>query len=117
MLDFSTIKYPTAIKDHKCSLCGGTIHAGEKYIRFSGRYDGEMFDIKHHELCNKLVAVYCDWEGENEYTEDDIINMIRERVCWDCNHYNKDMDDFEYIDCNPYNCKKVIAELLEGGAQ
>ena len=43
MLDFSSIKQPTAIKDHRCSLYGGNIHAGEKYIRFSGRYEGEMF--------------------------------------------------------------------------
>lgn len=114
MLDFITTKHPTAIKAHMCSLCGGNIHAGEKYIRFFGRYDGDIFDVKHHEQCDELVGAYCAWAGENEYTEDDVINMIRERVCWNCNHYNEDMDDFECIDCNPCNCKKVNAELLGG---
>lgn len=115
MLEFWTIKEPIARKNHVCSLCNGVIQTGEQYVRFSGRYDGQMFDYKHHIVCDKLIKAYCDWACDSEYDPDNVIDMIRERVCWNCNHYNEDMDDFEEIDCNPYNCERVISELLKGG--
>lgn len=116
MLEFWTIREPIAKKDHVCDLCGERIRTGERYVRFSGKYDGWMFDHKHHIVCDRLIKEYCDWVGDNEYDPDSVLDMIRERVCWNCNHYNEDLDDFEDIDCNPCNCKRVIAELLKDGA-
>lgn len=43
MMDFSRSSKHQAKKPHKCFLCGGEISTGEKYERYSGRYDGEFF--------------------------------------------------------------------------
>ena len=59
MLEFQNYSEPIARKDYKCFLCGEEIHAGEKYVRFSGKYDGMMFDNKFHLLCNRMIEEYC----------------------------------------------------------
>ncbi len=112
MLDFYTWKQLHARKEYVCSLCGRKIPIGEQYIRYSGKYDGRMFDYKHHVLCDKYITVYCSWAEDHEYDADSIDCMIRERVCNNCRHYNEDMDDFEEIDCNPWTCERVCAELI-----
>jgi len=111
MCDFCTQRELHARKEYACSLCGRKILTGEQYVRFSGKYDGRMFDYKHHATCDKLITEYCRWSGEIEYDTDSVVDMVTERVCYNCNHYNEDMDDFEAIDCCLWNCERVIAEL------
>lgn len=58
MLEFSTQKTLTARKEHKCLLCGQKIGIGQKYIRHSGKYDGDFFDDCFHESCYDLIAKF-----------------------------------------------------------
>ena len=46
MLEFYHIKHPKARKEHVCDLCGSKIPLGQVYERYSGKYDGDMFDLK-----------------------------------------------------------------------
>ena len=51
--EFFTDATPTARKEHKCGECGRTIHPGEIYERFSGKWDGWMGAFK---TCAHCVA-------------------------------------------------------------
>lgn len=42
MLEFFNQTYPKAKKEHTCDLCNQKIAVGEKYSRFTGKYDGDM---------------------------------------------------------------------------
>ena len=42
MMDFSRSSTHKAKKPHKCFLCGGKIAIGEKYERYTGKYDGDF---------------------------------------------------------------------------
>jgi len=46
MLDFYTVQKPRARKFYKCDLCGCEIEKNTTYERYSGKYDGYMFDYK-----------------------------------------------------------------------
>lgn len=106
MLEFSKHTNPIAKKKHQCSLCYGDIRAGEKYDRFCGLYDGAFFDLKHHLICSDIINEYCDYIGEDEYNNDNVIDWVSEIVCGDCIHNQDGLED-----CNISNlflCPKVI---------
>ena len=46
MLEFYHIKHPKARKEHVCDLCNSKILLGQTYERYSGKYNGDMFDLK-----------------------------------------------------------------------
>ena len=46
MLEFWNIKHPKARKEHTCDMCGLKILPGQIYERYSGKYDGDLFDWK-----------------------------------------------------------------------
>jgi hypothetical protein len=106
-LNFWTTVTPTAHKEYVCDLCGGKIKIGEKYERFSGKNDGEMFDIKHHMLCTEIIRQYCDYIGEQEYDADSVCEWVTE-TCADCEHYDEDRNDFTPCTCSTFQCPKVI---------
>lgn len=89
MLEFGNYTSPKAKKEHICDLCNHKIHVGEKYSRFSGKYDGDMFDVKHHLLCERICRAYCDWANESEYTNDDVQDWLREEYCLCCENYEE----------------------------
>lgn len=110
MLEFSSGSVPTARKEHTCDLCNGFISVGEKYVRFAGKFDGFMFDTKHHLLCSSIIDEYCEWACDNEYDNDAVIDWLRETVCGGCEHswYGDGNDD---CDAELFLCQRVIARF------
>lgn len=106
MLDFYTDKIVKAKKDHKCSLCGQKIQAGESYRRYSGKYEGDFFDCCYHDSCYHLLGEFCRITGENEYSEDWVADWLSERVCCNC----PKCDECEE---NVFRCVKVIECILD----
>ena len=84
MLEFMTERIHTARKRYICILCNKVIEQGEKYVRSSGKYDGEMFDDKLHPLCKDAIKKYCFDMDEHEYTPDCVMEWLVETVCFDC---------------------------------
>lgn len=84
MLDFYKTAYPKARKEYACDLCGNKIHVGETYHRFSGKYDGDMFDLKHHLTCQRIIKAYCRAHSDDEYNNDEIEDWLRDTYCYDC---------------------------------
>jgi hypothetical protein len=84
MLEFMTERIHTARKYYFCFLCGKRIVPGEKYVRSSGKYDGEMFDDKLHPLCKDTIRKYCFDMDKHEYTPDSVMEWLQESVCFDC---------------------------------
>ena len=44
--EFFTETRPIARKDHRCAECGGPIRRGDRYLRTTGKWDGEVSTIK-----------------------------------------------------------------------
>lgn len=57
--DAFSVKEPTAIKEHTCCECRGTIRIGEKYHLFSGVWDGEAYTFKTCAECEQLRNDIC----------------------------------------------------------
>ena len=109
MLDFYTDKIVKAKKDHKCSLCGQEIPAGEVYHRRSMKNDGFFFDLCYHDSCCRLLNEFCRIECVDEYTEDEVAEWLRKNACCDC-------CDCPYQDdciANVFRCTNVIECILE----
>ena len=64
MMEFFNSQHPKARKPYTCELCGKQIQAGESYHRFSGKYDGSMFDLKYCRNCEMVIDAYCSEAGE-----------------------------------------------------
>lgn len=86
MLDFYNLQKPKARKEYKCDLCSNPIHKGEIYIRYSGKYDGEMFNDKYHLNCKKIIDTYCN-EVSREYNSDSIQEWLHDKYCCGCEEY------------------------------
>ena len=106
MSDFFTTRKMKSLKERKCSLCGETIEVGERYSRYSGKYEGDFFDEKYHIDCYDLIGKYCLSTGENEYDDWCVMDWIADRVCSDC---PKHLDDT----CTEkvFRCKMVLKTL------
>lgn len=102
MLDFETIKKPVAAKQHKCSLCGGIIKQGEKYLYRAAKYDGEFFTEHLHFDCAEVINEYCS-TVDNEYSQDDIAEWWKDVKCYNCKKYYTEP------------CEKTC-EFFDGGA-
>lgn len=112
MLEFSNQSDRIARKVYTCDLCGEKIYVGEKYSRYAGKYDSMFFDMKHHMLCTEIIRQYCLWADDDEYTEDDVLDWIRETICSDCIHswYEGGRDD---CDTSVFLCPTVINRFVE----
>ncbi|GLB62683.1 hypothetical protein NCCP2495_05610 [Dietzia sp. NCCP-2495] len=57
---------PTARKAHHCSLCHGTISAGETYTRSSNVFDGHVYDFLTCQGCeaDRILGRVYDWCGD-----------------------------------------------------
>lgn len=113
MIDFYTLKYPVAKKEHKCSLCGGTIKIGEQYKRYSGKYEGDMFDHKYCADCERCLNYYLDVSKENEYSEDWISDTLQEDFCHDCIHGFRIDDCLDDCEENVWHCP-IIQKAIKG---
>lgn len=99
-------------EEYICQLCGEKIHKGREYICESGRYDGTFFEHKRHIHCNAIAEAYFSepW-SEDEYTEDEILDYVRD-VCCGCQKYHDDE-----CEADPYACEKVIRKLVPESLQ
>lgn len=86
MLEFYDIKHSKARKEHVCDLCGSKIYPGQVYERYSGKYDGDLFDLKYCLDCEKIINTFLDENGYDEYSDDDIFDWLQEKFCYDCKH-------------------------------
>ena len=102
MLEFGNSAYPKARKVYECDLCGQKILKGEIYYRWSGKYDGEMFDLKYHPVCQNIITTYCHAMNEQEYSYDEIYDWLHDNYCLDCKKHEED-------DCevHPVNCPLI----------
>ena len=99
MLEFWNTTQPKAKKDYQCDLCNQKIHKGEKYNRYSGKYNGQMFDDKYHLACQRIIKAYCDAMDDREYDEDSIQEWLYDTHCLDCKHYENDDCTFLELCC------------------
>jgi hypothetical protein len=59
--EFENVGRPKARKPHKCSECHRIIQPGEKYERFSGKFDGSLFCLKTCLQCAEIRDAFnCD---------------------------------------------------------
>jgi len=104
MTEFQAQRTLTARKPHKCFLCGADISTGEKYVRYSGKYDGDFFDQCFHTDCIYLLDKFCREQQDEEYSPDWVADWISDRVCYSCG---------EKEDCeeNCFRCEKVLEQI------
>jgi len=111
MIEFSTTKKMKSRKQRKCSLCRETIEVGERYARYSGKYEGDFFDEKYHIGCYNLIGEYCLSTGENEYDDWCVMDWIADRVCSDCPKHHDDTCTGKVFRCSMVldilNCSEV----------
>lgn len=103
MTEFQTQRTLTARKPHKCFLCGADIQIGEKYVRYSGKYDGDFFDQCFHTDCVYLLDKFCREQRDEEYSPDWVTDWISDRVCYSC-------EKKEDCEENCFRCKKVLEQ-------
>ena len=95
-------EWRTARKPHKCNYCGGIIQPKERYNRYVGKYDGEIYTWDSHEKCDYVaqeIWEYCDPDeglGYEEFNEG-CSAVCRTFVCPDCEKY--DDGDCEHSYC------------------
>ena len=106
MMDFSRSSTHKAKKPHKCFLCGGKIAIGEKYERYTGKYDGDFFDQCFHENCIAILDKFCRDQQDEEYQQDWVADWLYERVCNDCKKK-------EHCEENVFRCKNVLFVMLD----
>lgn len=97
-MDFFNSTQPRARKDYSCDLCNQIIHKGEVYHRYSGKYDGEMFDDKYHLTCQRIINAYCEDVNDREYCNDMVQDWLHDTYCLDCKHYDYDCT-FSELNC------------------
>jgi hypothetical protein len=90
-----TLSYPKetkARKKHSCDFCGDKIIVGEKYIKSTHVFDGQIYDWKTHKYCYELankLKMYddCDegvtqdifFQSVNDKHDDILISQIPEK--------------------------------------
>lgn len=79
-------------------MCNQKIRIGEKYQRFSGKYEGDFFDYKHHLTCYRIIDAYCRDVDEHEYCNDVVQYWLHDTYCIDCKHYDCDCT-FSELNC------------------
>lgn len=113
MLEFWNIKHPKARKEHTCDMCGLKILTGQIYERYSGKYDGDLFDWKYCLDCEKVINTFC-MEVDNEYSEDEISEWLHERFCYDCKHGCHLDDALDDCTFSEFHCPFILEKLKEG---
>jgi hypothetical protein len=51
MPKFMRVSEHVSRKQHRCCECHAPILVGEKYVRITGKWDGEMNTFRQHDLC------------------------------------------------------------------
>jgi len=107
-------EWRTARKTHQCNYCLEPILPGERYELYVGKYDGELFEWKSHEICTDIAHEIWDyvdpWDGmgEEEFREG-CRDVCGKFICPDCEEYNWEE---EGCDNAKGYCKEKLAELF-----
>lgn len=57
--DFQSLKWVKARKPHKCCECRRQIQPGESYLRYTGKWDGEMNTYRTCAVCEDIRSSLC----------------------------------------------------------
>lgn len=114
MSDFQNMKKVTVRKSHRCCLCNRKIPKGFSAVHYSGKYEGEFFNVYYCNTCNTIATDFpeavTDYDGYNsdwifEETMSDydcatplqLLNKLRStREC--TNKLKDNLDNDEYLD-------------------
>jgi len=80
METLSQSKETKARIQHRCDFCNDRIVIGEKYIKSTHAYNGQVYDWKTHKYCSKLanrLKMYDDCE--EGVTMDDFMELVSEK--------------------------------------
>lgn len=105
----------TARKEHICDYCGKKIMPGERYEHYTGKYDGQLYVWKAHELCTFVAQEVWEYADPDEgMSADDFVeacsDVCRCFVCPDCGKW--DTGDEECESGDGY-CLDKMAELFQ----
>ncbi len=106
MMEFHNERKLKAHKSHQCFICKSSILTGDTYIRYSGKYDGDFFDLCFHTSCKKLLDAFIHDSNDCEYDPVWIREWAIEEVCNTCNMQDN-------CNKNPCLCHKVINCLAD----
>lgn len=72
-----------------------------------------MLEFSSHSYPVARKEHRCDYVGDNEYDNDNVIDWVTEIVCGDCehSHYDDGADDCSFS--NMFVCPKVIERFAE----
>ena len=64
LMEMATCEEPKARKPHRCCECGRAIAIGERYQRWSGKFDGEFMAVKTCLICAEIRTAFTCEGGE-----------------------------------------------------
>lgn len=76
--DFFQERISKARKKYRCCECGGDIKPGDPYERVSGKWDGEVSNIRTCILCSRIRKDLC-----RSWTYGELREVIREELGFD----------------------------------
>lgn len=110
MSEFFNTRTLTAAKEHTCDICDKIIDVGSRYVRSSGKWNGEFFDYCYHDTCDTIIKAYGVYSGESDFDYDAILEFIIEEYCQgNCSCYDEKSMDYDLCAICELNCPKVIA--------
>lgn len=86
-------------------MCGEEISVGEKYERYTGKYDGDFFDQCFHENCIAILDKFCRDQQDEEYQQDLVADWVYGRACDDC-------PQKDHCKENVFRCKRALFVML-----
>ena len=94
MTEFFNSSEPVARKEHKCECCGRMIKAGERYVRETGKVDGDFFSRAWHLDCKTVMRYYFEWLSIDPewFDYDEAVLAVEDDLCYGCekSHWKND---------------------------
>lgn len=85
--------------EYICEFCNKKIEVGQRYWNERGKFCGEFFTRKLHDLCHCFESEFCR-EVDNEFTWEEIIEYVTDNHCNDCENY-------EDCETTIFTCPKI----------
>lgn len=113
MSDFAVLTKPRARKWHRCDLCGRSIVVGERYFRYTSKWDGEFYSGARCVGCNQACAFALQFTFEDVYEDWDILDELREgdsskRLCG--------IAFLEAVESQWWGARSFLAQVPGGGS-
>lgn len=104
-----TLMQPTetkARKVHRCDFCAERIAIGDKYIKSTHKYEGDVYDWKTHDYCSELASTMKLYDDADEGVgQDDFMEAVSEK-------YN-DLLINQFTDNDAEKYKEIVKQLHE----